>query len=130
MRFLPILFVLIAVPSFAADRDISPLIKSAFCSNMVREIDTAATNIKADLDSLQNYRKEMVGEKKDYNSRMELMKYVEEYEGKAKKDTALLADLVSIYKAADCDIVDAMRHMYCPEGWSKDCRWVYGEVQK
>jgi hypothetical protein len=130
MRFLSILFVFLAVPSFAADRDISPLVKSAFCSHMVLEIDTAATNLKGDQDSQQKYRKEMVGEKKNYAKRMELMKYVEEYEGKVKADTAQLADLVSIYKAADCDMVDAMRHMYCPEGWSRDCRWVYGEVQK
>lgn len=43
---------------------------------------------------------------------------------------AHIVDIVSIYKAADCDMVDAMRHMYCPEGWSRDCRWVYGEVQR
>lgn len=131
VRFLLILLVAISVDSaFAADKDISPIIKAAFCSQMVREIDMAAINIRAGKVSVQSTRTDMLAEKKEYSKRMELMKYVEEYEGKVKSDTAHLADLVSIYKAADCDMVDAMRHMYCPEHWSNDCRWVYGEIQE
>ena len=107
-------------------------ISFAFCSQKIYDIDTVASSIKgADmryLDLLKDSIK--AGKDKDYSKKVELDKYIKEYEDKIAAQTHLLADIVSIYHAAGCDMVEAMQHMYCPSGWSKDCEWVYRKSDK
>lgn len=116
-----------AVPAFASD--ISGLIHTTFCSDMVNKIDRAGIDIKMNEASWRDFLKQNRTEK-DYSKKMELHKNIAEYEDKIKSDTAHLANLMTIYKATGCDMVEAMKHIYCPENWSKDCDWVYGKVSK
>ncbi len=108
------------------------IVKTAFCSQKLEDIDEAAGDIKSSEFGRGSFLRDSVKahEEKNYSKVQELNKLIKEYDDEIAARTHLLADIVSIYHVSGCDMVEAMRHMYCPNGWSKGCEWVYGKPDK
>jgi hypothetical protein len=137
MKKIIIVVMLLALSSVAYAADEGNInhksfrITSAFCFQKLNDIDIVAYNIKSNELMLDHFRKDYLNDKeKNYSQIKELQADIKEYEDKIAAQTHLLADIVSIYHAAGCDMLEAMQRMYCPINWSKDCEWVYDKPEK
>jgi hypothetical protein len=91
------------------------------CEHLLSDISIEQSNIFSNRKSIaQNYKQFKTT--KEPSRLIKLREISEEDSDDTKERYSTLANIVSIYKAIECDKKDLVKELGCPKDWSSNCR--------